>query len=104
MGDVHYLKNLPTKIRLSQPPSYKPTVPTARMCTLDRATFNRLGDYTRSMPTGPSAGRIYRRNMGWPADMPDNWFVYIVINSPDGDGQLHVPYSADIKENDCART
>lgn len=94
MGDVHYLKDLPEKIHLSQPPDYKPLVATHRTCLLSQSTFDRLGDYTRSQPTGPSAGRIYRKNLGWPLDMDDNWFVYIVINASDGDGQLHVPFSA----------
>lgn len=93
MGHVHYVKDLPSKIHLSEPPTHKPLSPHRREVMLDQATFDAIGDYTRSMPTGASAGRIWKRNLGWPEDVDDNWFVHIVIDAPDGDGQLHVPYA-----------
>ncbi len=93
MGYCHYVKDLPGKIHLSEPPTHKPLEPHRREMRLDQRTFDSIGDYTRSMPTGASEGRIWKRNLGWPAHMDDNWFVHLVINAPDGDGQLHVPYT-----------
>jgi hypothetical protein len=58
------------------------------------ALFWSLSDYTQSLPTGPRAGRVYRKNLSWQHDAPDNWFVYFVEDAPDGDGQLHHPYMA----------
>lgn len=93
MSGVSYVRELPAKIHLSEPPTHNPLVPHLREMLLDQRTFDAIDDYTRSMPTGASAGRIWKRNLGWPPDMADNWFVHIVINAPDGDGQLHVPYT-----------
>ena len=60
-------------------------------CLMDQSTFEKIPDYTQSRPTGASPGRIYRKNLGWPDDMPDNWFVYI-CESREGDpgGVYHV--------------
>lgn len=89
---IHYVKDLPGKIHLTEPPGYKPFDRRHREIMLDQKTFDSIGDYTRSMPTGASAGRIWKRNLGWPDDVEDNWFVHLVVDAPDGDGQLHVPY------------
>lgn len=46
------------------------------MC--DAATFLALDDYTRSMPTGPSEGRVWRCARNWSNAARPNWFVYVV--------------------------
>lgn len=43
-----------------------------------RAMFQRMADYSRSYPTAPSTGRIWKSNRGWPADVPDQWVGHIV--------------------------
>lgn len=45
---------------------------------MTRAAFLGLDDYTRSRPTGPSVGRIWRRSMQWSSKDSPNWFVYVV--------------------------
>lgn len=90
---IHYVKHLRGKIRLSEPPTHKPLDAHYREIKLDQQTFDSIGDYTQSMPTAASAGRIWKRNLGWPKGVEDNWFVHLVIDAPDGDGQLHIPYS-----------
>lgn len=108
-GHVHYVKDLPGKIRLTCPPSHKPLEPNGREVLLDRKTFDSIGTYQTSVPTGPSAGRIYKRcdmekiTTGRQPKFRVNegaGIVYIVINAPDGDGQLHVPYRAVIVEEE----
>lgn len=51
-----------------------------RTITLTQEIFEGIGDYTRSQPTGPSAGRVYRKNLMWDKvnhpDEPDNWFIF----------------------------
>lgn len=106
MGTVSWVKELRSKIRLTEPPDYKPERPWSkakREILLDRATWDAIDTYDTSTPTGPSAGRIYKRrnftvsvvegrqHVEW---HEDDGYVYIVINAPDGDGQLHVPYRA----------
>jgi hypothetical protein len=93
MGYISYSKDNRTKIVLTPHPECNPLKHQDRQVLMDKTTVEALDDYTRSMPTGPRAGRVYRKNLGWPEDKPDNWFVYFVINAPDGDGQLHVPYT-----------
>lgn len=90
---IAYVRELRSKIHLTEPPAHNPLVPHRREMLLDQTTFDAISDYTQSMPTAASEGRIWKRNLGWPEDMDDNWFVYLVINAPDGDGQLHVPYT-----------
>lgn len=59
----------------------------------DPGVFGDISDYTRSRPTSPSEGRIYRKNLGWAPEHPDNWWFYLVLNATDGGGgQLHHPY------------
>lgn len=90
---VHYVRDCPQKPHLSEPPAHNPIDPHRREIKLTQETFDALGDYTRSLPTGPSEGRIYKKNFGWPAHVDDNWFVYIVIKATDGCGMMHVPYT-----------
>lgn len=45
-------------------------------CVITRAALESIADYTQSRPTGPSPGRIYRKNLHW-SGPPSNWFVYI---------------------------
>lgn len=87
MGDIHYLKDIP-----------KGTY------TFDRKTavvtievFKRLADYTRSCPTGPKPGRIYKKLGNWDEmrKYPDHesfWWVYYCIRDPkDPKYVLHIP-------------
>ena len=39
--------------------------------------FDSILDYTRSQPTAPSPGRVYKKNLGWLPQHHDNWFMYI---------------------------
>lgn len=84
MGDISYLEKVPAGTILFN---------SNRVLVL-RSTFERLDDYTRSMPTGPSPGRIWRRALFWTALMEahehygqdPNWFVYIARLCPGKDG------------------
>lgn len=90
---IHYVKELRSKLHLTEPPDHKPMERRRREVMLDQQTFDDIADYTQSSPTSPSPGRIYKKNLHW-SGPPSNWFVYLVINAPDGNGQLHVPYTA----------
>lgn len=80
MGDIHYVRDCPEGTIL-----FNSTGVLVR-----QSTFDRLGDYTRSMPTGPSPGRIWRRANFFTALMPShehfgmdpNWFVYVAQLCP----------------------
>lgn len=52
---------------------------------MSSVTFWALDDYTRSMPTAPSAGRVYRKAFMW-SNLPDfdtsNWMVCVVADDP----------------------
>lgn len=92
MSGCHYVKDLPGRIRLSEPPLHKPFAKGHRReVQLSQQTFESLADYTRSSPTAASPGRIYRKNLGWPKEMPDNWFIYLVVSYEDD--VIQVPYS-----------
>jgi hypothetical protein len=94
MGDISWARQLPERVIINVPPMYKIPEPRERMVQMSRATFERINDYTRSQPTSPSAGRIYRKNFGWPKDMEDNWSVYFCVRDPDDPkGVYHVPYT-----------
>lgn len=55
---------------------------------ITRAAFDQLQDYTRSQPTGPSTGRIWKKNFHW-SGPPDNWFICLV-GLPDGEPGLPI--------------
>lgn len=93
---INWLQDI-DNIELSTLPGNEPLVRKERTCTLSQATFERIGDYTRSQPTTPSAGRVYRKNLNPNGDL-QNWFIYIVIDDPAGDGQLNVPYRVVLNE------
>jgi hypothetical protein len=68
-----------------------------RFCYVTQRVFDAIGDYTNSLPTAPSSGRVYKRNQGWSRvrkewdaaltqwgfteDKPDEWYVYFVRNT-----------------------
>lgn len=83
MSDIDYVDDLPEGtfewLDDADPPAYAVTP----------SVFERIGDYTRSQPTGPSPGRIYRKNRGWPGDMDDNWFVYVCVPDIEPGFTLH---------------
>jgi hypothetical protein len=92
MGDIDYLKDVPAGALLVNKERNEVAVL--------RSTFDRIGDYTRSQPTAPSPGRIYRKNFGWPSSMDDRWFVYVVEQDPNDDGWVfQYPYEALILED-----
>lgn len=51
-------------------------------CIITQAAFDRLPNYTRSQPTGPRPGFVYRKNLHWTGP-PDNWFVYVCTLDPE---------------------
>lgn len=64
---------------------------------IERPAFESINDYTGSLPTAPSAGRVYRKNFNWRADEPALWFVFVVDNDPiDTKFQLHRPYRVEL--------
>jgi hypothetical protein len=87
-GPEHYAVDL-SEIRTRPTPE--------RVCVVSQQLFDALDDYTRSCPTSPSSGRVYKKNLGWrpfsPAgwdedlarhgfreDEPDCWWIYFVRN------------------------
>lgn len=92
MGDIGYRKELPEGTYLLDEEPEGSVSGQYRAIVIEPDVFERVQDYTRSSPTGPSPGRVYRKNHGWPPNMDDNWFVFFVIDGPDK-GQIHVPYS-----------
>lgn len=91
MGDIHYVKDVPKGTLLLDDPSISAS---ERHCIIDPTSFERLGNYTQSMPTGASPGRIYKKNLGWPKEMDDNWIVYLVTRSEQEGYVDHNPYKA----------
>jgi hypothetical protein len=80
MGDIHYVREIPEGTMLVA----------RKEVLLFESTFNRIGDYTRSKPTAPSPGVIYRKALHWTAlwegheGEDPNWWVYITIVCPGG--------------------
>lgn len=72
---IHYLKEVPLDAIASDGDNV----------VIRRDVFEQLADYTRSHPTAPSSGRIFRKNLHW-SGPPDNWFVYICWGDGDTDG------------------
>ena len=90
MGHVHYLKDLPTREYLLDPIE-RPVGTRHIVITLD--AFLSIGDYTRSQPTAPSPGRVYKKNLHWTGP-PSNWFVYVCEADPAEEGwTFHHPYA-----------
>lgn len=88
-GHVHWFDDVQGEILLDWTP------PTPYVAVLEAATFDSIGDYTQSQPTGPSAGRIYRKNLDWRPDHPDRWYLYICRADPeDPKFTLHHPFKA----------
>lgn len=91
---------------MALPIHYQREVPRGTLITNDiretvlvfRSTFNRIADYTRSQPTGPSVGRIYRKNLGWGKETSDNWWIYFCKPDPEPGYVAHVPRKATILE------
>ncbi len=69
--------------------------------------FFRISDYTRSQPTAPSVGRIYRKALNWPALQGNfrhgedpNWYFYLCVPTPDPRPMFaksvdHVPFKVE---------
>lgn len=108
-GHVHYLRELPVSDYILDDVE-RPSGQRFLICTPD--VFFSIADYTRSQPTGPSPGVVYRKNLLWPYESlwcplvfdsgawlngriaaAANWFVYVTVRDPDDDhGVLHHPY------------
>lgn len=92
MGDIHYLKDVPdgdiTFVgRLHDDDDLGTFV------EITSHTFWRIGDYTRSQPTAPSPGRVYRKDLMWSDPENPNWFIYICMRDPNDPAcTLHVPH------------
>jgi hypothetical protein len=52
--------------------------------------LQRIDAYECSVPTAPSPGRVYRRTYTNPAGERIT-YLFVVVDAPDGNGQLHVP-------------
>lgn len=86
-NDRHYLWALPTN-------EYSMDHQNQTFTVLTRRLLKDLATYDTSLPTGPTPGRIYKRNMTWNrTDLPDEYYVYICVAEPGDTGYiLHVPY------------
>lgn len=88
-----------SRIRLDEFPKDAFIRRSEKAIILTREIFDQLSDYSRSQPTAPSVGRVYKKNLGWPTDMPDNWYYYECIRDPDDPKYvLHVPRKIIIAE------
>lgn len=97
MGHISWLREVPEDTYLLDPIS-RPTGERHILITL--GSFLSLNDYTRSMPTGPSPGRVYRKNLHW-TKMPANWFVYVCEADPTEEGYtLHHPFKPILIDED----
>ncbi len=68
-----------------------------RTAVFFRSTFEGIDEYAYTIPTGPSAGRIYRR----PARDergPNQSYVKVVYDDPVMGDQIHIPYKVHIIE------
>ncbi len=77
------------------------TVPNKDRCAVMAVeTLESIGDYSRSSPTAPSAGRIYRKALTWDLDNTgrlvfSNWWVFRCEADPaDPKGTYHHPFRA----------
>lgn len=61
---------------------------------LTQEIFDNIADYTQSMPTGPSPGRIYKKNLHW-SGPPSNWHIYVCWRDKEyPDAVSHTPLRA----------
>ena len=110
MGSISYVREIPSDQVIIDTEH--------RRAVIDRDVFLRIDEYATSTPTGPSAGRVYRRShrrvrftvenapkgvdpgtyyLACPADKATEHWLYIVENAPESDprgGQLHHPHQA----------
>ena len=108
MGHVHYQKDIDWDQCLID----DLTVPVKdRLVFMPQKIFDSIGDYTRSCPTSPSAGRIYKKALNWPAlygdyrhDEDPNWWIFLCENDPDEEGYvLHHPFKVVISDGPLGR-
>lgn len=77
---IHYLKLVPEGWLLL----FQPLVPgAARIAVVRPEMFPLLAHYETSIPTGPSAGRIYRRH---------EWLFVVGDDPLNSKFQLHIPH------------
>lgn len=81
MGDIHYFVEMPVE-------EYRYD---RHVLIVTPELFRRIGDYTRSQPTSPSPGRIYKKNLGWHKQFPNNWWVYLCEPSTENGFVDHRP-------------
>lgn len=99
MGDISWLKDCPEGTILFN----------STGVLVLRSTFDRLNDYTRSMPTGPSPGRVWKRSLFWTALMPShenfgqdpNWFVYVAQLCPGIDDPKDLRHVRNHEDGKC---
>lgn len=84
---IHYLKDVPTGSLLLDIEH--------SVCVIKESVFDHLGEYSTTLPTSPSSGRIYRRNAnGWNPGAP-RWYVVVTEQDPtDARYVLHHPCEA----------
>ncbi len=95
MGYYNYVKDLPKDACIFD----DLIIPVEnRQALIPRVIFEEIGDYTQSLPTSPSPGRIYRKALNWPAlynksGEDPNWWVYVTKRDPDDPKYvLHHPF------------
>lgn len=92
-GHVHYLSELDDEDYAVLPDAVDGT----HRILITEDALRSIGDYTRSQPTGPSPGRVYRKNLGWAPEHPDSWWVYVCEADPaDPTYTLHHPHRAEV--------
>lgn len=90
MGDIHYLRDIPAGDYI-----LPDDVRAGECIVITARSLERIAEYAASVPTSPSAGRVYRRTH------IDGVYVFVVRNAPADDprgGQLHHPLRALVVE------
>lgn len=89
---VHYLKELDEEEYAILPD---------KRILITRKAFESIADYTRSQPTTPSPGRIYRKNYGWRTNRSDSWYIHICEADPEFEQYvLHHPYRVELVDDE----
>lgn len=106
MGIFSYVHELPDDVVIVHHPALPHAAPRGEcgLVEMDRRTVELIDDYSRSCPTGPSAGRCYVKRHGREAsagiEWSDSWTFYEVIDAPADDplgGRLHHPHEVLIR-------
>jgi hypothetical protein len=94
-GSIHYLNQFPKRAW---------AIIDSRMI-VDEQMFEQLAEYSCSTPTGPSVGRIYKRNLVWPNTplLQVDWRVFICEEDPRPGWVAHHPYHLTVASHEEIR-